>query len=57
MAALTLQEEGILYEKVKQYPVLFEKQLNTEEKMLWLCMECCGKKNRYREVFIILTLK
>ena len=34
MATLTLQEEGILYEKVKQYPVLFEKQLNTEEKML-----------------------
>ena len=27
MAALTLQEEGILCEKVKQYPVLFDKQL------------------------------
>ena len=27
MAALTLQDEGILYEKVKQHPVLFEKQL------------------------------
>ena len=26
-AALTLQEEGILCEKVKQYPVLFGKQL------------------------------
>ena len=27
MAALTLQEQGILCEKVKQYPVLFGKQL------------------------------
>ena len=27
MAALTLQEKGILCEKVKQYPVLFDKQL------------------------------
>ena len=27
MAALTLQEQGILCEKVKQYPVLFDKQL------------------------------
>ena len=27
MSALTLQEEGILCEKVKQYPVLFNKQL------------------------------
>ena len=27
MAALTLQEKGILLEKVKQYPVLFDKQL------------------------------
>ena len=27
MAALTLQEQRILYEKVKQYPVLFDKQL------------------------------
>ena len=27
MAGLTLQEEGILFEKVKQYPVLFDKQL------------------------------
>ena len=27
MAALTLQEEVILREKVKQYPVLFDKQL------------------------------
>ena len=36
MAALTLQEERTLYEKVKQYPVLFDKQLSkdTEKKML-----------------------
>ena len=34
MAALTLSEEGILYEKVKQYPVLFDKQLNTDKKMV-----------------------
>ena len=27
MAALTLQEQGILCERVKQYPVLFNKQL------------------------------
>ena len=27
MPALTLQEEGILYEKEKQCPVLFDKQL------------------------------
>ena len=27
MAALSLQDEGILFEKVKQYPVLFDKQL------------------------------
>ena len=27
MAALSLQEEVILREKVKQYPVLFDKQL------------------------------
>ena len=27
MAVLTLQEEGILCEKVKQYPVLSDKQL------------------------------
>ena len=27
MTALTLQEEGILREKVKQYPILFDKQL------------------------------
>ena len=27
MAALALHEEGILCEKVKQYPVLFDKQL------------------------------
>ena len=27
MAGLTLQEEGILFEKVKQYPLLFDKQL------------------------------
>ena len=27
MAALTLQEQWILCEKVKQYPVLFDKQL------------------------------
>ena len=27
MVALTLQEQGILCEKVKQYPVLFDKQL------------------------------
>ena len=27
MAALTLQEKRILCEKVKQYPVLFDKQL------------------------------
>ena len=27
MAALTLQEQGILCDKVKQYPVLFDKQL------------------------------
>ena len=26
MTALTLQDEGKLYEKVKQYPVLFDKQ-------------------------------
>ena len=26
MAALTLQEKEVLYEKVKQYPVLFVKQ-------------------------------
>ena len=34
MAALTLQEEGILCEKVKQYPVLFDKQLNTKKNIL-----------------------
>ena len=34
MAALTLQEEGILCEKVKQYSVLFDKQLNTKKNML-----------------------
>ena len=34
MAALTLPEEGILYEKVKQDPVLFDKQLNTDKKMV-----------------------
>ena len=27
MAAQTLQEEGMLCEKVKEYPVLFDKQL------------------------------
>ena len=27
MAALTLQEQGILCERVKQYPILFDKQL------------------------------
>ena len=27
ISALTLKEEGILCEKVKQYPVLFNKQL------------------------------
>ena len=27
MAALTLQEQGILCEEVKKYPVLFDKQL------------------------------
>ena len=27
MAALILQEQGIICEKVKQYPVLFDKQL------------------------------
>ena len=27
MAALTLQEEGMLCEEVKEYPVLFDKQL------------------------------
>ena len=27
MAALTQQEEGILFEKVEQYPALFDKQL------------------------------
>ena len=27
MEALTLQEQGILCEKVKKYPVLFDKQL------------------------------
>ena len=27
MSAMTLQEEGILCEKVNQYPVLFNKQL------------------------------
>ena len=32
MAALTLPEKGILYEKVRQYPVLFDKQPNTEKK-------------------------
>ena len=34
MAALTLPEKGILYEKVRQYPVLFDKQPNTEKKMV-----------------------
>ena len=34
MAALTLQEEVILQEKVKQYPVLIDKQLKGyKEKM------------------------
>ena len=27
MAALTLQEEGMLCEKLKQFPILFDKQL------------------------------
>ena len=27
MAAQTLQEEGMLCEKIKEYPVLFDKQL------------------------------
>ena len=57
MAALTLPEKGILYEKVKQYPVLFDKQLNTEKKMVRPMHRCSGKRNRNREIFIVLTQK
>ena len=32
MAALTLQEEGILCEKVKRYPVLLDKKLKVYRK-------------------------
>ena len=36
MAALTLQEEEILCEKVNRYPVLFDRQLkDIKKKMLW----------------------
>ena len=35
MAALNMQEAGILCENVKQYPVMFDKQRNAEKKMLW----------------------
>ena len=56
MATLTLQKEVILCEKVKQHPVLFDKQLEG-----YRCcdqyMECSGKRNRNREVFIVLTQK
>ena len=43
MAALTLQDEGILYEKVKQYPVLFDKQLKG-------CRENDGVTNAWNAV-------
>ena len=58
MAALALQEQGILCEKVKQYPVPFDKQLKgyrEKDVVTNQYMDCSGKRNRNREVFISLT--
>ena len=47
MAALTLQQEEILCEKVKQYPALFDEQLKGyRKKDVWPCMECSSERNR-----------
>ena len=58
VAAPTLPEQGILCEKVKQYSVLFDKQLKGSEKnMLWPIHGMQWQRSRYREVFIILPQK
>ena len=60
MSAMTLQEEGILCEKVNQYPVLFNKQLKRyKEKDVNNAWNAVAKKikNKKREVFIILSQK
>ena len=59
MAAPALQEEGTFCKKVKQYPVLFGKQLKgyREKDVYNQCMERSGKRNRNQEVFIILMQK
>ena len=59
MAVLTLQEKGILCEKVKQYSVLFDEQLEgyrekDVETNLWNAM---AKEIEIGEVYIALTQK
>ena len=54
MAVLTLKEEKILCEKIKQYQILFDKQLKG---CCDHCMVCSGKRKRNWEVLILLIKK
>ena len=57
MEALTLQEQGILCEKVKQYPVLLDKQLkgHTEKYVVTNTWNAVAKEIKIR--FLLLPRK
>ena len=59
MAVLTLQEKGILCEKVKQYSVLFDEQLEgyREKDVVTNLWNAMAKEIEIGEVFIALTQK
>ena len=59
MAVLTLQEKGILCEKVKQYSVLFDEQLEgyREKDVVTNLWNAMAKEIEIGEVYIALTQK